>query len=410
MDHPIRAAAREVDHALKSVADVNPAFMTTSDKAAALVELSALESRIAELRLRITADASDVAEVTGARDVGAWSAAATRRRRSDCAADLRLARALEGRALLSAALREGAVNADQARAVVSSLDDLPADLDAEIVDRAEAALIGYAAELDPIQLRRLGRRIVDVVAPEVAEAVEARHLAGLEASARDRMRLSLRSAGDGTTRITGLLPDADAARLVTYLHAFTSPRRDQGDSRSVRVPYGRRAAAAFCQLLETLDPTRLPLHGGEATTVVVTMTLDALRADLATATLATPAPGDSVDRITAAQARRLACTARLVPAVLGADSEVLDLGRSQRLYTRAQRRALSIRDGQCRAEHCHVPAPWCEAHHLHPWSQGGHTDLDDGVLLCSHHHHRAHDPTYITERHPDGSYRFHRRT
>jgi predicted restriction endonuclease len=57
-----------------------------------------------------------------------------------------------------------------------------------------------------------------------------------------------------------------------------------------------------------------------------------------------------------------------------------------------------------------MPAAMCEAHHLKPWSQGGRTDLADGVLLCSHHHHVIHDPRYVTTRLPSGDYRFHRRT
>ncbi|HTW17902.1 MAG TPA: DUF222 domain-containing protein, partial [Nocardioides sp.] len=183
-----------------------------------------------------------------------------------------------------------------------------------------------------------------------------------------------------------------------------------GEPTSSPVPYGRKTAQAFCQLLETLDPTRLPIHGGDATTLVVTMSLDSLRADLGTATLGNPAPGDSHDRITAEEARRLACTAGIVPAVLGGKGEVLDLGRSKRLFARGQRRALVLRDGECRAEGCHIPAPWCEAHHRDPWSTGGRTDLADGMLLCSHHHHRAHDPIYTTERLADGGVRFHRRT
>ncbi|HTW13515.1 MAG TPA: DUF222 domain-containing protein [Nocardioides sp.] len=427
MAHPIRLAAAEIAGVLKSVADVNPAFMTTPDKAAALVELAAVEVRVAELRLRISADAADVAEETGARDVGAWAAAATHRRRGDCAAEFRLALALADRPVLATALREGRVNLEQAHVIATALAKLPAEVSSSVVDEAEAALVGYADRFDPTELARLGRRILDVIAPEIAEAVEARHLADLEASAQQRMRLGLRALGDGTTRISGLIPDASAARLATYLHAFTNPRRDDADSTLVEVraeraakpsepssspvPYGRKTAQAFCHLLETLDPTRLPIHGGDATTLVVTMSLDSLRADLATATLGNPAPGDSHDRITAAEARRLACTAGIVPAVLDGKSEVLDLGRSQRFFGRSQRRALALRDKECRAEGCHIPAPWCEAHHAGtPWAAGGRTDLADGLLLCSHHHHRAHDPTYATERLPDGGVRFHRRT
>ena len=58
-----------------------------------------------------------------------------------------------------------------------------------------------------------------------------------------------------------------------------------------------------------------------------------------------------------------------------------------------------------------LPAAWCEAHHAtNPWARGGSSDLADGVLLCSWHHHRAHDPRYDARRLPQGDYRFHRRT
>ena len=180
-----------------------------------------------------------------------------------------------------------------------------------------------------------------------------------------------------------------------------------------RLSYPKRMGRAFVQLLESLDPTRLPVHGGDATTLVVTVALDALKADLATADLlgAGLVPGDDPtgDRITAAQARRLACTAKILPVVLGGDSLPLDLGRTRRLFNAKQRLAMAVRDKKCRAEGCDVPATWCEAHHLTPWQRGGHTDLADGVLLCSHHHHRVHDARYRFERSPGGTFTFHLR-
>ena len=169
---------------------------------------------------------------------------------------------------------------------------------------------------------------------------------------------------------------------------------------------------AFVQLLESLDPTRLPIHGGDATTLVVTIDLDALKADLATADLigAALVPGDHLtgDRITAAHARRLACTAKILPVVLGGHSLPLDLGRTRRLFNATQRLAMAVRDQTCRADGCDVPATWCEAHHLDPWHTGGRTDLADGVLLCSHHHHRVHDARYRVER-SGGAFTFHLR-
>lgn len=152
------------------------------------------------------------------------------------------------------------------------------------------------------------------------------------------------------------------------------------------------------------EPATAARSGGDATTVVVTMTQEALTSELATAGVI-----GADERITAARARRLACSAHLIRAVLGADSHVLDLGRSTRLFTAAQRKALLIRDRECRAEGCDIPGTWTEAHHWVPWSKTAATDLANANLLFSHHHHRAHDPAYEADRLPNGDVRFSRR-
>ena len=172
-----------------------------------------------------------------------------------------------------------------------------------------------------------------------------------------------------------------------------------------RIPYPKLLADALRDLLERIDPATLPAHGGDATTVFVTMTLDQLRSELAVADL-----GLDGEVLTAAEARRLACAAELVPVVLGGASEILDVGRKARLHTPVMRKAMRLRDHHCRAEGCTVPAAWCQAHHLDPWSRGGHTSLARGLLLCSHHHQRAHDPTSHHSQLPNGKLRFHRRT
>ena len=197
-----------------------------------------------------------------------------------------------------------------------------------------------------------------------------------------------------------------ASRLRVYLDAYTSPRRLPSlDSDVDQLPLARRRGEAFCALLEHIPADRLPAHGGTATTVMVTLDLDTLRTGLG---LAETSTGEVV---TAAEARRLACTGGIVPVVLGGKSEVLDLGRTRRLFSPAQRKAMAIRDRHCRAEGCDIPAAWCEAHHADkPWSRGGRTDLADGLLLCSFHHHRAHDPAYDQRRLPTGALRFTRRT
>lgn len=418
--HPIVAVAHAVMDQVASVRDVNPTYMTPEQASDALRTLLAAESVLGELRLRVMASSDQLVAATAHRDIATWTAHATQHDRQAQAADLRLARTLDRRPALATALQTNQINLAQARAIAKAIDHLPADVPAATVDLAEKTLIAYGDEFSPRDLARIGRRILDLVAPEISDALEARRLEDLERDARENAHLSMRCLGDGTTRISAVVPDSVATRFATYLDAYANPRRASLDHSSSapgdevdlvpacplptdRLPYPRRAAEAFAQLLEAFDPQRLPLHGGDATTIVVTMTLDQLRSELATATLPTTLPGDAHDRITAHEARRLACTAGILPAVLDGASHVLDLGRTQRIATPPQRRALGVRDRTCRATGCDIPATWCEAHHWKPWSQGGATDLNDLVLLCSHHHHVVHDPQWHAERRPDGT-------
>jgi hypothetical protein len=94
--------------------------------------------------------------------------------------------------------------------------------------------------------------------------------------------------------------------------------------------------------------------------------------------------------ISATAARRLAADADIIPLVLGGKGEVLDLGAPVRLFSRAQRIAFADRDGGCAWRNCHRPPSYTEAHHIKWWQYGGETNLDNGVLLCSMHHHRIH--------------------
>ena len=146
------------------------------------------------------------------------------------------------------------------------------------------------------------------------------------------------------------------------------------------------------------------VNASATATLLVNIDLAHLLNGLASARLDTGA------RISAGEARRLACGAGIVPAVLGGESQPLDLGRERRLHTKAQRRALSIRYDSCATEGCERPFAWTEVHHPHPWSHGGETNLDNGLPLCGFHHRRAHDVKFTMRRLPSGEVRFRRRT
>lgn len=403
--HPVLACAETIAEALKDVADVDPVFMSTADKQAALLELTRLVDQVTALGLRVMANAEDVAEEAGDRDVAAWLAHRARRDRAECRRMLRLARALDrNRPAIASGLRDGTVNLGQAQVIDRAVTELPDDLDPAVVSQAEEHLVAEASQFGPRSLRILGRGVLAVVDPDAGEDHERRLLEREEVHALRRTYLKSRRRGDGTTDLNIRTADAIADRLFTYLEAYTSPRHAPDAATQDRRPYDEKLGHAFGAFLEAVDPRRTPLHSGDATTVVVTIDYSTLTGDLGVA-LAGDQP------ITAGQARRLACTAGIIPAVLGGNSEILDLGRSRRLFSPAQRKAMAIRNRTCRAEGCDIPAAWCEAHHAtHPWSQGGRTDLDDGALLCSFHHHRAHDHRYDTRRMTSGDFRFNRRT
>jgi hypothetical protein len=118
---------------------------------------------------------------------------------------------------------------------------------------------------------------------------------------------------------------------------------------------------------------------------------------------------DTGAAISAGQARRLACTAGIIPAVFDGRSVPLDLGHESRLFSTTQTRALSARYDTCAAEGCQRPFAWCDIHHRNPWSRGGPTDLANAVPLCGWHHRRAHDSRFDLTHLPTGEIRYKRR-
>jgi hypothetical protein len=106
--------------------------------------------------------------------------------------------------------------------------------------------------------------------------------------------------------------------------------------------------------------------------------------------------------VSAAQARQMACDAQILPAVLGTDGQVLDLGRARRLITGPLRRALILRDGGCSFPGCDRPARWCDGHHIKAWADGGTSDLANACLVCAYHHRLLHHSDWQVRIAPDG--------
>lgn len=85
------------------------------------------------------------------------------------------------------------------------------------------------------------------------------------------------------------------------------------------------------------------------------------------------------------------CDCDITRIAIDADGAPMDLGRTQRLFTGPQRRAVIAHDRECAWPSCSAPARYCEIHHLDWWERdGGRTAVHRGVLLCAFHHHEVH--------------------
>ncbi len=406
--HPIIGCAAEVQAALKATASVEPAFMTVGEKQTALVALAETRSQLDALTARVLAASDDVGEQHGVRDAAAWVAMQTRTTQREARRDLALGRALEQHPAVATALTSGGLRAEQARIIAEAVDALPARVDSETRELAETTLLQLAIKHDARDLRRIGKRILDVVAPEVGECHEQSVLEAEEARAIAGVELVMSDDGNGRSHGRFTVPSHVGAMLKRHLLALANPaRHTEADLRAESgelKPLRRRLGEALIEYIERYPSHATPQTAGVNATVVVTMTLEQLLAEHATAML------DDGSRMSAGQARRLACEAGIIPAVLGSGAQPLDRGRAARLFTKAQRIALGLRDGGCTARGCETSASGCHAHHDDPWSRRGLTDLANGRLLCPRHHRLAHDSCYAMTVHADNKVTFARRT
>ena len=247
-----------------------------------------------------------------------------------------------------------------------------------------------APDHDPLALKRLADHILPVVAPEIADAHELAALERQEALAQEKCRFTMSDDGHGLCHGRFTLPSIVGALLKQAVLANSSPKHRQHSGTPRGMGHG------FCEYVTRYPIDRLPQAGGVDATVVVTMTMENLLGDN------TPTILDTGDRLTAAQARKLACEAEIIPIVLGGKSEILDQGRARRFHTKAQRIAIGRRDKHCTADGCDWPAAMCHVHHNLPWSKGGKTTIADGRLLCPRHHTYAHNPKYQMKTIPNG--------
>jgi hypothetical protein len=386
--------------------------LTIEDLAECIVEAYAAQRRLAELTLGLVAQAesSGLAAHDGRVNTVAWLRARVLLAPNEAKRQVRLARALAEHPVTREALAAGRIPVASAAVILDAVDSLPADLDPAVRERAETFLAGEAHAHDTHALRRIADHLDEVIDPDGADARLAEQLARAEARAARTAFLTLRhdeatQTTDGSFRV----PLVHGVELQRMIEALLNPgRRDplpsDDPTTGVRLSPGERRGRALAELIERIPKNELPATGGCDPVVVVTMDLDTLVGGLEAARL------DTGHVIGPGQARRLAARHGVIPAVLGSDSEVLDLGRRVRFFTKKQRLGMVVQQGGvCAVEGCGRPATWGDAHHLSPWHRGGRTDLREGVLVCRRHHVLADHPDYQVTRLRPGRIRLTRR-
>ncbi|HEX4654368.1 MAG TPA: DUF222 domain-containing protein, partial [Mycobacteriales bacterium] len=145
----------------------------------------------------------------------------------------------------------------------------------------------------------------------------------------------------------------------------------------------------------------LPAVTGERPRLVITISYEALINDLRDAWGRLP----SGATVSPATARRLACDAELIPAVLGARGDVLDIAIGSRSFSTAVRRAAWLEQhGRCGFPGCRRRPVDC--HHIIWWTHGGPSTLDNAAWLCAFHHWLIHERGWSMRREKDRSFTF----
>ncbi|PSL56579.1 uncharacterized protein DUF222 [Saccharothrix carnea] len=268
----------------------------------------------------------------------------------------------------------------------------------KLPDESEPILVEAARSVEPKVVRQLADRIRDRLDQDAVDEID-------EPAAEPADVLHLRDLPGGRVEFWGELSAETGARFTAMLEPLSQPRPDGPKDRAHRL------GEAFGDLVSLASRSEhLPSEAGERPHISVVVDFETLRHGIGHAVL------DGDHYLSAAQARRIACDARVIPVVLGGNSEVLDLGRTKRTVSVAQRKALHARDRGCAFPGCGRPPKWCDAHHVRFWMNGGGTDLDNLVLLCRTHHSLIHHsrwtitmtggvPAFIPPRHVDPAQR-----
>ena len=195
---------------------------------------------------------------------------------------------------------------------------------------------------------------------------------------------------EGMTQVRGSFDPVSGAAICGVISREVERMFHAGDTDSPVMPWiepnENRAARALVNVL-CRPETGSTMSSGPRAEVIVHIDLARLSGAATTGVSSTHLGSD----IPVETVRRLACGADIIPVVLDGASVPIDVGRAKRLATAHQRRALEAVHHTCAVPDCGRPYHQCQIHHIRYWEDGGPSDLDNMVPLCSRHHHDVHE-------------------
>lgn len=377
---------------------LDAAVLDAGGVSAGFRELNRVKGFVAELEHALARRADELAASGSGAPASELVGAAAHCSRQAAEKVARRAEVLGGLPAVAAQLGKGRIGTEHAD-VLAQVSRRLDDDDRATLRSLDDELAQTAAAATPGQFRRHLERLCDHLAAD----------RGVERAERQRRATNLRKGIDDQTGMYWLRaefhPEA-GARLFRAIDAETTAmakRTTDGDP----VDRSQLAAAALVELATATNRSRRPGR----TELLALIDVDTLTGGLHDQSVCELGDGTLMP---AATLRRLACDAHIIPVVLGGDGVTLDVGRSRRLATDDQRRALRAMYRTCGIGDCDVPFDQCEIHHLDEWdAANGETNLDRLIPGCSRHHHLAHEGGWqleldprtreLTVRLPDGT-------
>jgi uncharacterized protein DUF222 len=257
----------------------------------------------------------------------------------------------------------------------------------------EHTLVGVAKELSIEQFAFVARRWALLADDQLAN--------GDAMANHERRSLYLSPTFGGMVALKGDLDAEGGAMVKAALDDLDRPDPTNGveKPRTLR----QRRADALVELARRHLQDKNAQAGAPTTAVEVVIDYDTLVGNPGGDLTKARCEIVGVGPIARETARRLMCDSYVSRAITRGRSEILDLGRRSRFFTKSQKRALAIIDPECSWPDCDFPPAWCEAHHNDPYAASGETNLDQGFLLCKKHHTDVHEGGYKLRRNPDNS-------